>query len=1257
MNGVKKIDKENVQDLLELTPMEEGILFHYLKDTSSKQYVEQIRLSLTGSINIDIFMRAWELVIKSNDVLRSVFLWAKLEKPIQIILKNISLPITISDFTKDNDALFKIKSLLKEDLNTRIDISEQPLRINLCMVNENYSEMIITFHHILYDGWSNGIIIEEFLRNYNDLIDNNMIQQKLKSNYKNYKKWLCDQNKNEQENFWSKYLKGFNSKTKLPYVKTKINEIKDYSNYDYKFSNELSNNILNFVKENKITVAALLYTAWGVLLQRYNDVDDIVFGTTVSGRTIDINMVENMVGLFINTIPLRIKSNKSICVVDLLENVNKSMAEREKYEQTPIIDINKYSDINKRDSLFDSILVIENYPLDQVLLKSNKYIQVGLISIDEMTNFDLTVKAICFNGIELEFSYNNDVFNSDSIKNIMVHYVNLIEEMISNPNEKISKLKIIVKEEENKLLKEFNNTEYEMPSDITILDFFIRQTKLNPNKIAIKSEYDTLTYEELDKQSNQLANFLINKGVRQNDIVGIMIERSSNMMVAIIGILKTGAAYLPIDIRCPAKRIEYILNDSKSNILLVNKVYKEYIDFDGEIITINDVKNAENSEYCEINIVNQNNIAYVIYTSGSTGLPKGVIIDHKALLNRLLWMNRKYLITKDDVFIQKTPYTFDVSVWELLLWMIEGGTLSIISQDGEKDPDAIINQISRDNVTVIHFVPSMLAVFLEYIESKKNAYKLKSLTKVFCSGEALAVNHVTKFKELVYKVYETQLHNLYGPTEASIDVTYFDCINNDIGDFVPIGKPIDNTMIYILDKNNNLQPIGVQGELCISGIGLARGYINREDLNKERFIENPFETYSNVKRIYKTGDLARWTYDGNIEYLGRNDNQVKVRGYRIELSEIERQILILSYVKEVAIIVNEDKNNNKIIIAYLVGDKDILVEKLKQDVSNVLPEYMIPDYFIQVDKMPLSQNGKIDRKELMNIKVQNKENVEKKLPQTVLEGKIAKIWSAILDKNQIGVNDNFFDIGGNSILLIRMHSRLEKEFPNKVNVSDLFSYPTIEDIAKHIELKGLDNNKIEIKYITIPDEYLVKEYQNNKDNFIKANIKSNYIDRLSQIADEEDVDLESILVSLLVYLLNKITKSNYITLEVATKINKLKFISVDIDEVTNMSSLIRKVKYLLGQNDSNNEYEIENLTKISQIKRRNEVSVLFNYNKVMTKKVDLCNYYDLIMETSTSSDGVSLVVEFNSNKLLSNKIQSLFEKYIKLIKIMNHKDK
>ncbi len=1051
MNFSGKINKHNVEEILSLSPMQEGMLYHYLKNPSSNQYYEQLSLNISGKLDIEIYKKAWLFLVEGNEILRTIFAWKRLNKPVQIFLKNTQISFKENDFSgiidkeKKQGFLDKVK---QDDLKDKFNLETYPLfRVTLCKVAHESYEMILSHHHIIFDGWSTGIILKEFFKAYTAFSQGKSLQSPKKTSFRQYLKWLEDRDIDSEKNYWQKYLAGLENKSYLPADSYQHGELLNVNDYEFKIADTLTEKINTFVKNEGVTVASLLNACWGILLQRYNNSKDVLFGATISGRPAEIPGIEEMVGLFLNTIPVRFNHEKEETVIkEIIKTVNADAIKRKNYEHLPLVEIKNLTELATEDTLFESLLVVENYPLEEVLTDINCNLRVNSYSTFEMTNYNLTIIISLFDGIKINFIYNSDTFREKTIKRIGNYLTKILDEVLKNPEEKVSKLDLLFIEEKNRLLVEFNNTEKEFIENKVIHQLFAEQAEKMPDNIAIINSDKKVTYGQLNEKANQLARTLFTKGVKQETIVAIMAEPSIEMVTGIMAILKTGAAYLPLSPDLPKERIKYMLTDSGTEILLTESQFKDKFDPSIEVLNLNQAEIYADDKSNLKNKSDFKNLAYIIYTSGSTGKPKGVLVEHGSLLNTLAGLQQEYPIDQGDIWLLKTTFMFDVSLTEIFGWIIGGGSLAVLEAGGEKDPKRILEAIADYKITHMNFVPSMFNLFIDYVETKgEKAVKIiNQLKYLMVAGEAISQEQVQRFYNLTKEV---EFINLYGPTEATIYATQFPLKDADKYRTVPIGKGVANAKLYILDKDANLQPIGFPGELCIGGKGLARGYLNRSDLNKEKFIDNPFRP---GERIYRTGDLACWLPDGNIEFLGRLDHQVKVRGYRVELGEIEAQLLGHPLVKEAVVVIRGNKSD-KYLIAYYVSDKEIELEEFHYHLEEKLPEYMIPPYFVKIDKMPLSRSGKTDRKSLPDFNGEIKSDVEYVAPSNEIEIKLVEIWSDILELDKIGVNNNFFRLGGHSLKATRLVARVIKEFAVELPLQEIFNNPTVKGLAEYIQ--------------------------------------------------------------------------------------------------------------------------------------------------------------------------------------------------------------
>lgn len=646
--------------------------------------------------------------------------------------------------------------------------------------------------------------------------------------------------------------------------------------------------------------------------------------------------------------------------------------------------------------------------------------------------------------IFFETVYNGSLFSEAYISRFCEHFKSILNTVLKNINIKLHEIDIMTEEDRCKLLCEFINTEFRYDSDKTIHKLFEEQVERTPEQTAVIFGNKKLTYRELNNKSNQLARIIRNKEVKADSIVALMIPRSIEMIVSIIAVLKSGAAYLPIDIDYPKNRINYMINESKACLLLSEENLVNDIEFNGETIFIGNC-NFHNENCANLDSINtSDDLAYVIYTSGTTNMPKGVMIEHKSLHNFIISMKENYdsKFDEKDRCLSLTNYVFDVSVCEIFTPLLNGSSLVLYSEKNY-DIHKLCEAISEDGITFTYIPPVLLNDLAD--ELKKVKDKLK-LNKMLVGVEAIKDTTLDKFLKINPQI---EIVNGYGPTESSICATMFRFRNYESrSKSVPIGKPLKNTKIYIVDNNLNPQPIGIVGELCVSGEGVARGYLNRADLTQEKFVTNPFDKQS---KIYKTGDLVRWLPSGNIEFIGRKDTQVKIRGYRIELSEIEHRLTNLDYVKQVAVIDRKDKNDNKFLCAYIVSEKKIIKNEIRSYLSKELPNYMIPSYFVQLDKMPLTPSGKVDKRTLIDLSDYINTESDYQAPENKIQDILVDVWKNILHTDKVGIDDDFFDLGAHSLSCITLSTKVKEEFNIDLPVTIIFERPTVRQLSQYIE--------------------------------------------------------------------------------------------------------------------------------------------------------------------------------------------------------------
>ncbi|UCM94175.1 MAG: amino acid adenylation domain-containing protein [Candidatus Megaira endosymbiont of Mesostigma viride] len=1112
-----KLLPKNIERIYRLSPMQEGLLFTALY-RDSDEYLVQGLYELTGEIDTQILKEAWEAVVSHHPVLRTGFVYEHVSHPVQYVVKDVVLPWVEEDWSdlSETEQELRLGEVIQEDRRHRFDLTQVPLirlRVMRCRKNKIY--LLWTQDHLLMDGWCGPILHNQVMVAYEHIQKNSMVTLPYSRPYEEYIRWLETQDLEKAKEFWKGYLKGIEEKTQLDLGGSSVRDKgtfqetlnlvgEDYGYFETQLSVEDSEQLKRFAQSVGITVNTVLQGVWAFVLSRYVQQQDVVFGVTVSGRSIELSGIEEIVGLFINTLPLRVTLNLDLSIRKYLQSIQENMSSIIEHGYVSLADIQGQTELRGRHELFNTLIVFENYPVGEE--SANVGFEFKGVRGIEKTEYALTLMAEMEDRLSIQWNYQTQYVDIDQLKSLSQYLILVLTKIVNShldTEETIRLLPSLCEEESDKVLIEWNATEREYPRDKTVVELFEEQVFKNPNNVAVVYGEESLTYKELNERSNQMAHYLRCLGVRAETLVGVSLDRSLELIIGILGILKAGGAYVPLDPEYPEERLQFMLEDTAAPVLITSIHLKgKYTSYKGSFVIIDDEKTEEelgqeSKENLE-KIINGDNLVYVIYTSGSTGQPKGVMNSHNGFMNRMYWTLDHYETSNRDSLLYIASMSFDISVWEVLHPLAAGAKLVIIKN--HKDMDDIINTIEFNRISMVHFVPSLLSLFLE----TKGISRLKSLRCVITGGEKLYTEVRKKFKEIFS---DTRLYLAYGPTEVSISVTHWECNNNEYKDITPIGCPISNTKIYILDENRCLVPVGAVGEIYIGGIGLARGYLNRPELTAERFIGNPFANEEDITkgenlRLYRTGDLGRYLSDGNIEFRGRIDDQVKIRGYRIELGEIESALNGCGVVQGSVVVarsmgVGADNRvgSDKRLIGYIVPSSTLrgklvtqesfksstgeeigilggegyidIVREVKEEIGKRLPEYMVPAHIVFIEKLPLTLNGKVDKKGLPDPDVEMGLVHQYMGPRDEVEAKLCKIWAEVLGLERVGIHDNFFEIGGHSLLATRVVSRIRSEYKGNLGLIDFFTSNRISLLAAFIK-----NNLLQSKKETKEEEYV-----------------------------------------------------------------------------------------------------------------------------------------------------------------------------------------
>ncbi|WP_066426911.1 non-ribosomal peptide synthetase [Anabaena sp. 4-3] len=1063
---------KDIEAIYPLSPMQEGMLFHTLYQPESKIYFEQFRFTLHGDLNPGAFEQAWQQVVQRHSALRTLFVWNNRKQPLQIVRKQVSLPWINQDlrFLSNEEQQTEINAFLTNDKQQGFQLDKAPLmRFVLFRLADDTYHFVWSFHHILLDGWSWPILFKEIFAVYDGITNHQKLYLTPSRPYRDYINWLQQQDLSIAKEFWRRTLEGFTTPTPLVVEQT-VGQVSQPQNSYIRHQNlsaAATAKIKSFAQQHHLTVSTLVQAAWALLLSRYSDESDVVFGATVSGRPHHLSGVESMVGLFINTLPVRVKIPETDDLLPWLVQLQQEHIEREQYSYTSLVDIQGVSAIPRHQPLFESIVVFENYPVNATLQALPDNLRIGDRQALGETNYPITVVAIPGEELAIKINYDCNRFDADTIDRMIGHLLTLLQGIVTNPHRRAAELPLLTPAEQNLLLVEWNATPATHPITDCIHQVFEQQVAKTPADVAVVYENHSFTYQELNQRANQLAHHLKSLGIKPDAPVGICLERSLEAAIAILATLKAGGACLPLDPTYPSERLAFMLADSRASVVLTQASLKPLLeqDFHHHLILL-DEQWQEIAKESDINPQTQtqaDNLAYIIYTSGSTGTPKGTLVPHRSLTN-LVEHHQAQMATGVGV-LQFASLSFDVSYHEMFAAWGLGGTLYMIPESDRKDLDKLINLLATEPIAKV-FLPVTLWQQLAEIYGEEE-HLFKHIREAIACGEQLQITQ--PMIKLFQRLEDCRLYNFYGPTEADLVTAYtFSQQPETWPIYPPIGKPAVNVQVYLLDRNLQPLPIGVPGEIYVSGEGLARGYLNRPDLTQQKFIPNPFEKAEGRrqeaegfspytlqgKRLYKTGDLAKYLPDGNIEFLGRIDDLVKVRGFRVELGEVEAVLSKHPQINQAVAKVFGQSAREKYLVAYFVPiqGQTITVEQLRDFLQDQLPDYMIPSAFVQVESFPLTANGKVNRRALKEPTASRPELAQTFVaPRTPTEEILAGIWRDVLGLEQVGIYDNFFNLGGHSLLATQVISLTRKAFKIELPLRSLFEYPAIATLAKTVE--------------------------------------------------------------------------------------------------------------------------------------------------------------------------------------------------------------
>lgn len=1041
---MSQFKRDQVQDMYYLSPMQEGMLFHTLHHQEKGFYVEQMDMNVKGTLRHDLLEKSMNIIVERYDIFRTVFLHEKVKRPVQVVLKNRPFQLDVVDIQdlSESEQLERIDRFKQKDQLRGFDLSKDLLmRASVFQTGPSSYRWIWSYHHILLDGWCFGLVVQELFAIYHALLHDIPYRLEPVKPYKEYIQWLEKQDKQASLEYWTQSLAGFEGQSTFKEQRKQTNE-HELGEIEWAMSKEETAALSELALQQNATLSSALQSAWSILLSRYQRSNDVLFGTVVSGRPSDLAGVDRMVGLFINVIPRRIQLTDQMTFRSLLSETQQQSLAAEPHQYIPIYDIQAKAG---QQQLIDHIVVFENVPAAK---KDEQESLLGFtvedMNVYEKSNYDLNLLASPGEQLQLKLAFNQRAFDPAFVRKLKDQLTLLIKGAIKHPDQSVHTLTLVTKQEKQRMLEEWNAPELEH-DQLYLTKWFEHNVRKQPNAVALSAGDHTMTYAELNEQANRLARHLQKNGVGHQTVTAILAERTPELIVSLLAVLKAGATYVPIDPDYPESRIQYMLKDSGATHLLTHSSFinqTRSLAFDGTYLFADDQ---------EILLMSSENLplearlddtAYIMYTSGTTGQPKGIMTTHSNIARVV--KNTNYLtILETDTLLSLSNSVFDGFTFDVYGALLNGAKLVLPQKETILDMGKLTELIKGEHISVM-FVPTALFHLLV----DEGTDWMRGVRKVLFGGERASVQHVRKAFDVMGK---GRLLNVYGPTESTVFATYYP-IDEAIpleAHSIPIGKPLNQTGAYILSEHRQLQPIGLVGELCLSGKGLAKGYLNRPDLTKQVFIPHPF---ASGERLYRTGDLAYFREDGLIEYAGRVDDQVKIRGHRIELTEIEANLLMHPGVKQAVLLADHDETNHTRLLAYITCDDAWKgkLDDIKSGLKERLPAYMLPHELIELENLPLTPNGKVDKRQLPKPEAPQG-NRRVKLPANEVEQKLLVMWREVLEREDISTDDHFFELGGHSLKAMSLLSKVSKEFEVQVPIHLLFETPTIEALSHYIQ--------------------------------------------------------------------------------------------------------------------------------------------------------------------------------------------------------------
>ena len=1049
---------KNVEDIYRLSPMQQGMLFHALQSPGTGTYVEQVYWTWRGPLDTEQLRRAWQKTVERNTALRTAFFWEGMPEPLQAVRGKVELGCQELDWrdVASTEQETRFTELLEKDQLQGFNLSAAPL-VRLCVVRvaaEQY-RCLLTYHHLVMDGWSVPLCLREAFLHYDAALRGGEAKLEPSRLYRDYIAWLARQDKAEAERYWKQALRGFTAPTPLGVERASTRATpgaERYGSETLRMPESLGTKLSALSRQHQLTLSTLIQGTWALLLGRYSGNEDVAFGTVVSGRPPALPGVDTMLGTFINTLVSRVKLPAQTQVLPWLKQLQAEQLDARRFEYLSLVEVQGCAEVPRGQPLFHSLVVVENLPRRGLPSEMVGRLPVeGFTRTEGRTGYPLTVVVLPDVELEVQFLYDAERFDAASMRRMLEHFGTLLRALVETPERQLGELSLLAPEEERRLLEEWSSSRASSPGGACITPLFEEQVQRTPDAVALTYEGMRLTYRELDSRANQLAWHLRSLGVGPEVLAAIYLERSPELVVAMLGVLKAGGAYVPIDPSVPQERMAWLLRDAAPRVVLTQQSLQDRLPSSQVPALCLDSgweEIARHPSRAPAPLATPDNLAYVIFTSGSTGTPKGVMVPHRGVPNLAFAQARAFGVRADSRVLQFASPAFDATVSEIFVTLLSGATLCLAPRESLLPGPSLVELLKQQAITTATLPPSVLAML--------PAGELGSLATVISAGEACSPEVVARWAQ-----GSRRFINAYGPTETTVCATLTECTAD--GQPPSIGRPLANTRAYVLDGSLRPVPAGVPGELYVGGAGVARGYLHRPELTAERFQPDPFGPPGS--RMYRTGDRVRWRADGQLEFLGRVDFQVKVRGFRIEPGEIEAVLAQHPAVQQAVVLAREDKPGDKRLVAYVVPTSPLPLGEgrgegidppglnladLRAFLLRKLPEYLVPSAFVPLASFPLNTSGKVDRRALPAPEGTNLARRPYVAPGDDVERKLAGIWSKLLGVEKPGAEDHFFELGGHSLLATQVASRLRATFGVELPLRAVFEAPTLSALAARI---------------------------------------------------------------------------------------------------------------------------------------------------------------------------------------------------------------